>query len=607
MLKLPALLTLAAAAFAQSPNSALLNGPYHFVQISIPEDAAAPARNLGGSISFDAAGAYRIQGKLGIGGEAAADFELDGTYRIVPSGDAILLSDPAQPENQLELRFTDGAAILIGSSIPSGGDSSEMFLALKAPLLDGQPNAALKGLYAASYLGLRDGLRAGLASAFVELTADGSGRFTNSSLTGHAAAIDDVNRAETTAGSTYALRADGSGTAQFAEPSDILSGVRNIMVSAGGDYLLAYSIEPGRRDILFAVRKSSETAFFQFRGDYRIAEMLAENSFVFRPGEARTGAAAGIVRSDGASNVVVSEQVRIGGRQTGLTTLNRYSLGTTGSFGPALTPSVNNFALSANAAVFVGAQIAAPGSLTLEHGVFAGLRVPFRQLSEVPFLNPAGIANLTTPSLPALSVAPGALVSLTGDRLANSSASAGDGSSPLELEGVRVLLTGENVPPQPLPLRMISPRRIDVRIPDSFPPGRAALQVENNGALSNLVDTAVSVSALTLAAASIDGRGLAAAAHSDNAPVTSERPASPGETVTLYLTGLGARISEVQVLFDGAPGEVLFAGPAPAYPGIDQINVTLPGNLSTRGSAAVAVAATGSFNDLAELPVSSRQ
>jgi uncharacterized protein (TIGR03437 family) len=81
---------------------------------------------------------------------------------------------------------------------------------------------------------------------------------------------------------------------------------------------------------------------------------------------------------------------------------------------------------------------------------------------------------------------------------------------------------------------------------------------------------------------------IAAAMHaSSGEPVTLQDPASPGEILSLFLTGLGATtadgsgnaLQQPEVTVAGRPCEVLYAGRAMA--GIDQINFRVPQNIMT--------------------------
>src|SRR5204862_7069177 len=77
--------------------------------------------------------------------------------------------------------------------------------------------------------------------------------------------------------------------------------------------------------------------------------------------------------------------------------------------------------------------------------------------------------------------------------------------------------------------------------------------------------------------------GIAAALHSSTGkPVSAAEPATAGDVISLFLTGLGAGSAagdglivaseQPAVLLGDRPCEVLYAGRAPAHPGVDQIN-----------------------------------
>jgi hypothetical protein len=77
--------------------------------------------------------------------------------------------------------------------------------------------------------------------------------------------------------------------------------------------------------------------------------------------------------------------------------------------------------------------------------------------------------------------------------------------------------------------------------------------------------------------------GPAAATHHDGRLVTSQDPALPGETITLFLVGLGARNPAIAapevfpaVRVGDAWAEVLSAGPSESGPGLDLIDFKIP-------------------------------
>ena len=94
--------------------------------------------------------------------------------------------------------------------------------------------------------------------------------------------------------------------------------------------------------------------------------------------------------------------------------------------------------------------------------------------------------------------------------------------------------------------------------------------------------------------------------------VTPEAPLHVGEYVSLYLTGLGQTRSEAglnwailqpQVTFGGEPCIVSFAGRAPGFPGLDQINCRISINVQASDAAKVIVRSGSRVSNVTTLPV----
>ena len=150
---------------------------------------------------------------------------------------------------------------------------------------------------------------------------------------------------------------------------------------------------------------------------------------------------------------------------------------------------------------------------------------------------------------------------------------------------------------RPAQTTYMSPSQINLLVP-AVPPGRAAVVVSGarrDAAIVEIVD--VAPAAFTLNAA-----GLAAATAIDAdhrpVPVFACNPACAAVPVdasrpvylTIYVTGL-RRARDTTVTIGGVRANLLYAGAQPQFPGLDQINVELPRNLS--GRAAIVITAGG--------------
>ena len=96
---------------------------------------------------------------------------------------------------------------------------------------------------------------------------------------------------------------------------------------------------------------------------------------------------------------------------------------------------------------------------------------------------------------------------------------------------------------------------------------------------------------------------LLLAQYADGGFAGSARPLQAGDPITLYLTGLGrvaqtfaegaapkvasSAVASIQILVQGQPAQVTYAGVQPQYPGFDQVNLKLPSYTLAAGQSAV--------------------
>jgi uncharacterized protein (TIGR03437 family) len=201
---------------------------------------------------------------------------------------------------------------------------------------------------------------------------------------------------------------------------------------------------------------------------------------------------------------------------------------------------------------------------------------------------------------PSSAVAPDSLASLYGANLAPGVAQASAQPLPLALGGVALSVTDAAGVGRAAPLLYVSPGQINFLVPDGTAAGLATLAVSGQ-----TFTVAVQPVAPTLFSMNGAGSGVAAATAimvqaanpllQTSVPVFQCAGAScasvpivlGGDTlvyVSFFGTGIRNRSSmaNVAMTINGIGVPVLYAGPAPGFTGLDQVNVALV--LSLRGS-----------------------
>ena len=191
------------------------------------------------------------------------------------------------------------------------------------------------------------------------------------------------------------------------------------------------------------------------------------------------------------------------------------------------------------------------------------------------------------------SIAPGEILRITGQCLGpfQTAVAAFDanGRLPTTLGGAQVTIGGI-----PAPLIAVQEGGITAVAPLGLPANQAVDTAVTYGG------STVSVTGETAAYApglarflEADNTATAAAINQDGTLNSQAHPAPPGSVVALYATGLGETKppgadgqplnnleakygAEVKVAINGVPGEVQYAGPAPGFVGLSQINVRVP-------------------------------
>lgn len=256
--------------------------------------------------------------------------------------------------------------------------------------------------------------------------------------------------------------------------------------------------------------------------------------------------------------------------------------------------------------------------------VFVAKVLPPPVVPDRAVVNAASFAT-NAANLPAPPLAPGSIAVIFGSYLNDGSFSlttsiGDDGKLITSLAGTQVRVNNVLAP-----LFYSTPGQVAIQIPFEIAgQTSASLVVSVAGQSSaprtiNIAPTAPGFFTLNQA-----GTGAAVVLHSDGVtPVTAGNPARLNEVVIFYLTGLGAlslpletgalaggnpAAAPATLTFGGAGGTgisatVDYAGAAPGFAGLNQVNVRIPGNAPTGGAVSVALSIGGRLSNQVTIPI----
>lgn len=229
--------------------------------------------------------------------------------------------------------------------------------------------------------------------------------------------------------------------------------------------------------------------------------------------------------------------------------------------------------------------------------------------------------SYTLPSAPNYGIAPGSLFLIFGTNLSTvtvpvlqSSAAPG---VPLTLNGVGVSIAVNGVTAQ-APLYYVSATQIAGIVPAKVPAGTGTVTVTNNGQASAPAPIQVVASNFGILTANNSGYGSAAAYDANNKLLTSTNSARPGQTIVLWGSGVGADPANDDRVFPqkqnnlaGIPLQVFIGGTSAAiayrgrsqFPGVDQVDVTVPPGVAPGCFVSVVVMNGNAVSNSTTLPV----
>ncbi|MCU1330166.1 MAG: hypothetical protein JWN34_5536 [Bryobacterales bacterium] len=242
-----------------------------------------------------------------------------------------------------------------------------------------------------------------------------------------------------------------------------------------------------------------------------------------------------------------------------------------------------------------------------------------RAADPYPFYAAEGIVNAATQT--AIALAPNTIATIYGTNLAFSTYSVAPadvrgGYLPATLGGVTVYVGSIRAA-----LFYISPTQINFLVPYELLPGPVNIIVARQAAAGPAVKVQLNATSPGLF---LWSGNCAIASHLSGTIIGPETPALPGEIIILYVVGLGrvspdtltgrlvssaakiVALAQLQVTIGGVavrPADILYAGLAPGFAGLYQVNLRLPIAMPSNPEIRVAV---GSQVSLPEVQLSAK-
>jgi uncharacterized protein (TIGR03437 family) len=596
-----------------------LNGAYYMRQVMyVVSDSAGDLGeiiNVQGEITFNGSGAYSFTGNIldctATPCPAPQPLTATGTYVISASGEGYIGAiDPNYSSDQI-IGLVSQRGVFIGSATENGNGYNDLFIA--APIgSTAATNSTLNGSYSLAYL---DPTFPGGGDALLTMTANGQGNIGTVNVTGYIGTSTTAST-QTLTGVTYSFQ-NGGAQINFggtATNTALIGGTEVLYISPDGNFVFGGSANGF--DMFVGVRAATSNPS-NYDGLYYQAGLdsieqstgsLLDSYF----GSLQAAAAQDCVQP----NCFVGHQrvnsPLVYGGPSDFTYYDSYTLNGDGSS--------DDFTLGQH---YLSSS---DGTIRIGYGLgpFLGINVAFLAPAfngSGVYLSPVGVVNAASSAPFTAFLSPGEFLTLYGSGLAPSTTSAGV-PFPTKLSGVQVLINQI-----PAPIYYVSATQISVIVPFITSPNSIAqIQVVNNGANSNIVTQfTASTSAGAFTNNPVGGIGVAASERPDFSIISETNPAQLGETISLYLAGMGAVSNQpadgtaapssplssttapptiylVDSAGNSAQATVTFSGLAPGYAGLYQINFTIPSGLAA-GDANLEVQGPDSDNYEALLPL----
>jgi uncharacterized protein (TIGR03437 family) len=581
------LISVATGLFAQTPTwdtsgNGMLNGTYYFRHViyqlsSAGNGSLSDAASLYGTVSFSGTGSYSMNAVLadGAAGTLTRFTTTTGTYSIAASGQGFLSSPLFKGDSIYGLVNAQG--IFVGSSTENLNGYNDLFVA--APLASPAPTAsAFKGAYSLAYMD-PSATPVSTIGGLLTMNPDGAGNLGTVGFTGY---VGQSAKGVQSLSNVKYIFSGGAAVVTFPNSNTALfTGQYYLYFSPDGNFVFGGS--PVGFDMIVGVRTGTSTP--NLSGLYYEAGLDQDESTL----------GAGFASLDSFYGSFSANAGAIVGHQRLLDVFNAspdnytyseaYTVPSSGAYSnPAVNYVVGN-------GIRIGSGI----------GPFLGLSVALQaptmssSLSTTGvFLDPQGIVNAGSSAPFTAGIAPGELLTLYGANLASGIQVASGIPFPTTLGNVQVMINNIAAP-----LYYVYPTVLAAIVPYGVTGSIAKVQVFNNNVASNTVTALLAKTAPGVLTQSANGLGYGDVVHPDGTLVNAKNPAQIGETVSVYLTGLGAvsptiadgaagptdplattPTGAIAAYIGGVAATVGYSGLAPQLAGLYQINLTVPAGLT---------------------------
>jgi uncharacterized protein (TIGR03437 family) len=591
------------AAFAQLPSAATLKGSY-YVRYLGEDTRNAGAMSFSGTMVFDGAGGYTLTGT------GASSKATDKLLKTLAAGKYTVLSNGMIAiDNPFDTAATSASGPLFGGLgngiiVASATEGAFCDLLVAIPVSTANSAANLTGTYNVASMEFLNGSLTATRNTFFPVTADGKGGFGDVTVRGTAQSLNDAQTAQTSAAATYTMTANGTGTLVLPAPvgttagNVLLSGSKVLYAAADGSFFIAGGAT-GYDLIVGAKAAPGVTPDGLYFSGY------LENYAVGSDVDA-------VYSVSGSTNAIGALKAVIAHERTNSELFFPYDF----TYSDPFTFAANGVSSDGLSAVGAGGNLVIGTSSAGDYRIVIRAKSVPMTASGTIFLNPQGIVNAANNVPMTAQYSPGEVVTLYGSAFTTQTATA-SAPFPASLGGVTVNISFTDSSGKAVattaPVYFVSPGQVSAVIPFNAPTNGSLLtfSVSNGATKSNDVSVYSGPASPGIFTVPTGGIGSGAILHPDFTLVSAASPAKSGETIQIYLTGLGAvsgttaagapgpsttlastilpiDVAVIDANGSGHSGKVTFSGLAPGLGGLYQVNVTLPTGLPA-GSLTISV------------------